>query len=155
MLLNDRLTVIKNLLEPVVSLEGVELVSLDFAGGPHSRVLRLYIDKEGGVNVEDCARVSRQVGLVIEEEDAITGPFTLEVSSPGLTRPLKKPEDYIRAKGKLAVLKLRKPLGKERKALVIIDNADDEVVSVTARETGEKAVFPYGEIAHARLEIEY
>lgn len=140
-------------LGPVVQAEGCELVDIETAG----KVLRLFIDKEGGVTVEDCARVSHQVELALEVEEAMEGPYTLEVSSPGLTRPLKKPEDYKRAVGKLAVITFKRPQeGMKRiKELVTIESAGGESVELRLKDTDQKFEILYSEIAKARLEIEF
>lgn len=154
-LTESELEKVRELLEPVTRSEEVELVDVELAGGGGKKVLRVTIDREGGVDVEKCADVSRHAELVLEAEDVIEGSYTLEVSSPGLTRPLKKPADYKRALGKLAALSLRKPLGRKRKALVIIEDADESGVTVTLKDTGERAVIEYGDIAKANLEIEF
>jgi len=98
------------LLAPVVEDLGYELVGVEFH--PHSRngLLRLYIDAERGITVDDCARVSEQVSGVLDVEDPIRGHYTLEVSSPGLDRPLFEPSHYQRFAGRRARLQLRRPL---------------------------------------------
>ncbi|VAX23866.1 FIG000325: clustered with transcription termination protein NusA [hydrothermal vent metagenome] len=140
---------------PVVVAEGYELVDVEIKGGPNTRVIALYIDKEGGVTHEDCAQISSQVGLVFEAEETIRSAYTMEVSSPGLTRALKRPADFIREKGKLAQLKLRAPVGKSNNLLVTIDDADENKVTVTVKDSGEKATLDYSDIARANLEIEF
>ncbi len=146
---------IRSAARPVVMAEGLELVDVEIKGGPNTRVIALYIDKEGGVTHEDCARISRQVGLSFEAEETIRSGYTLEVSSPGLTRVLKRPADFIREKGKLAQLKVRTPVGKSNKLLVTIDDADENKITVTVKESGEKATIAYSDIARANLEIEF
>lgn len=146
---------IKALIEPAVTGEGCTLWDIELAGGHGSATLRVYIDKEGGVTVEDCAKVSRQASLILDTEDVIASQYTLEVSSPGLTRALKKPYDYQRALGKLALLRLRRPIGGSSKILVTIESADAESVIVTIKKTGLRETVPYTEIARANLEIEF
>jgi len=91
---------VRQIAERVTASQGLELVELDFRGGGKSRMLRLFIDKPGGVTHEDCAFVSREVGTILDIEDAIPGgAYTLEVSSPGLDRKLLKPADYERFAG--------------------------------------------------------
>lgn len=152
-MINVEIDRLKAELGPVVRAEGCELVEVETAG----KVLRLFIDREGGVTVEDCARVSRQVELALEVEEAMQGPYTLEVSSPGLTRPLKKPEDYERAVGKLAVITFKRPQeGMKRiKELVTIESAGGESVKLSLKDTGQIFDVSYSEIAKARLEIEF
>ena len=75
--------------DPILSNEGMELVEIEYRREARGWVLRLYIDKEGGVTLDDCTRISQEVGRSLDVEDFILIPYTLEVSSPGLTRPLK------------------------------------------------------------------
>ncbi|MBI4665335.1 MAG: ribosome maturation factor RimP [Nitrospinae bacterium] len=146
---------IRSIAQPVAESFGVELWDLEFTGGHGSRVLRIYIDKPGGVTVQDCADVSRQVGFALDAEDFIQERYVLEVSSPGLTRQLKKPLDFQRSLGKLAVFKLRKPVDGENRILAVIDLADDTSVTVTVKEGGQTVRLDYADIARANLELEF
>jgi ribosome maturation factor RimP len=91
-------------------VEGVELVMLEQGGGQRQRVVRLYIDHAGGVTHEMCGRVSEAVGRVMDEAKAIGGPYTLEVSSPGLERPLRKREHFESQVGKKVYIRTRVPV---------------------------------------------
>lgn len=103
------------LLEPGVEALGFELLGIEhLAQGRHS-LLRLYIDGPDGITVDDCERVSHQVSGVLEVEEPIKGQYTLEVSSPGLDRPLFKPEHYQRFIGETIALRLLQPLEGRRK----------------------------------------
>src|SRR3989337_223784 len=82
--------------DPIFSNEGMELVEIEYRRESRGWVLRLYIDKEGGVTLDDCTHVNREVGRSLDVEDFITTPYTLEVSSPGLNRPLKNEKDFSR-----------------------------------------------------------
>ena len=82
---------LRKLLQPPVVALGFELVDVELAGSHHSPTLRVYIDGPAGVNVDDCARVSRQLSALLDVEDPLPGQYTLEVSSPGLDRPLVTP----------------------------------------------------------------
>lgn len=88
------------LFQPVLDQMGFELVDVEYLANHGRWVLRLYIDKEGGVTIDDCVRVSREIGDLIDVKEVVTNEYVLEVSSPGLNRPLKKERDYIRAIGK-------------------------------------------------------
>jgi ribosome maturation factor RimP len=103
---------VRQIAERVTSSQGLELVEVEFrGGGGKARMLRLYIDKPGGVTHEDCAGVSREVGTILDVEDAMPGgSYTLEVSSPGLDRKLLKPADYERFAGSLVKLQTRQPV---------------------------------------------
>ncbi len=94
----------------VATSEGMELVDVEYRGGPHNRVLRLFIDKPGGVTLADCENISHQVGAIFDVEDVVPEHYTLEVSSPGLDRKLLKLSDYERFAGKKARVRLRTPI---------------------------------------------
>ncbi len=102
---------IREIAERVAADIGLEVVELDLRGGGKARMLRITIDKPGGVTHEDCANLSREVGTILDVEEAIAGgAYTLEVSSPGLDRKLLKPSDYERFTGSLARLVTREPI---------------------------------------------
>jgi len=103
------------LIEPAVTALGFELVGTEYLSQGRHSVLRIYIDHEEGIDVDDCAEVSRQVSAVLDVEDPIKGEYTLEVSSPGVDRPLFKPEHYQQYSGSLAEIRLRSPLDGRRK----------------------------------------
>lgn len=98
-----------SLIEPVVEGMGYEVVDIEFRPHPTDGLLRIYIDKEGGIQLEDCEQVSRQVSGVLDVEDPIPGQFNLEVSSPGLDRPLRKKVDFERFTGETVKIKLTVP----------------------------------------------
>ncbi|MCE5272928.1 ribosome maturation factor RimP [bacterium] len=102
---------------PALAAAGLELVLVEVAGLPRRRTVRLYIDKPEGVDVEDCARASRLVDPLIEAAGVLTVSWVLEVSSPGLERPLVKAADYERFTGRKARLKLKRPLLENRRNL--------------------------------------
>jgi ribosome maturation factor RimP len=95
---------IQKIVVPVLDDLGFELVDIELRGHRKDLVLTIFIDKEGGVNLDDCAEASHEVGTLLDVEDAIPGSYRLEVSSPGLDRPLKKAGDYKRFAGKLIKL---------------------------------------------------
>ena len=116
------------IIEPAVSALGFELIGVEhLAQGRHS-LLRIYIDHPDGIDVEDCADVSRQVSAVMDVEDPITGEYTLEVSSPGLNRPLFTAEHYARSVGLLVELRLRVAhMGRRKFRGRLLDVADGEL----------------------------
>ena len=140
---------LQQLLEPGVSALGYELLGIEhLAQGRHS-LLRLYIDSPDGITVEDCERVSHQVSGVLEVEDPVKGQYTLEVSSPGLDRPLFKPEHYARFVGEVVALRLARPLGDRRRfkgrLLALRDDA------VVIEQDGAEVVIPLDDIDKAHL----
>ncbi len=120
---------LRALLEPTVEAMGFELVHVELAGSGPGAVLRVYMDSPGGVTVDDCARVSEQLSAVLDVEDWIPGPYTLEVSSPGLDRPLVKREDFRRFAGRMVKVRLREPLAGQRNFTgCLVGMTDDCVV---------------------------
>ena len=100
---------------PVLEASGFELVDVEYTSKHGKRILRLYVDKEGGVTLEDCARASREVGDLIDVKNIIDHGYVLEVSSPGLNRPLKKEKDFLRALGKKIKVRMVAPVDGRRK----------------------------------------
>ena len=103
------------IIAPVVTGHGYELVEVEFKTELGGWILRVFIDKEGGVSLEDCASVSRELSAVLDVEDVIPQHYSLEVSSPGLDRPLKKEADFARFVGKKAKIRTRHPVGESRR----------------------------------------
>jgi ribosome maturation factor RimP len=103
----------RRLLEPIIARDGFELVEVEWAREGSAWVLRLYVDREGGVTVDHCQELSRTVEPVLDVEDFIEPAYNLEVSSPGLERPLRKPEDFQRFAGERAHLKTFAPIATE------------------------------------------
>ena len=120
-----------DLIRPAVEAMGLELLGVEYvAQGKHS-VLRIYIDSDEGVTVEDGQRVSHQVSGVLEVEDPIKGQFNLEVSSPGIERPLFTAEQFARFTGERCTLRLREPLNGQRKFTGVISAVDGSNITLT------------------------
>lgn len=122
-------------------------------------MLRLFIDKQGGIALDDCADVSRELSLILDVEDVITANYTLEVSSPGLDRPLKTPADYERFAGRLIKVRTYQPLaddsGNKRKTFLgKLEGLVDGTVRITLVE-GQTASIPLERVAKAHLEFEF
>lgn len=100
---------LNTLLEPTIEDMGFELLGLELAQAGRHSTLRIYIDHEDGINVDNCADVSRQVGAILDVEDPITNEYTLEVSSPGVDRPLFKPQHFVSAEGEEVRLRTKLP----------------------------------------------
>ncbi|MEX0445080.1 ribosome maturation factor RimP [Xenorhabdus sp. SGI246] len=132
---------------PVEAL-GFELVGLEFIRARVS-TLRVYIDSEEGITVDDCADVSHQVSAVLDVEDPISGLYNLEISSPGLDRPLFKAEHYQRFMGEEVSLMLRMAMQNRRKWRGIIKAVDGEMITVTV--DGKDEVFALSNIQKANL----
>jgi ribosome maturation factor RimP len=109
----DRISQLEGLVESLLQSEGLELIDLEFRKEGRGWVLRVFMDKPGGVTLDDCAEISRQLGDQFEVEDLIPHAYTLEVSSPGLDRPLKKEKDFLRSIGKKVQFSTKVPLEKQ------------------------------------------
>lgn len=117
------------IIEPAVSALGFELLGVEYMPQGRHSLLRIYIDHEDGITVDDCGDVSHQVSAVLDVEDPIRGEYTLEVSSPGLERPLFTLEHYARFAEQLAEIRLHAPLHGRRKFKGRIQGVDgDEVI---------------------------
>jgi ribosome maturation factor RimP len=116
--------------EPLCRDEGMELVFIQFRRETQGRVLRLYIDKHGGVTVEDCANISRQMGDILDATVEDIGPYSMEVSSPGINRPLGRPEDYNRFKGNKVHIKTLQHINGRRNFKGILRGIDNDVVAL-------------------------
>ncbi|MCP4682668.1 MAG: ribosome maturation factor RimP [Desulfobacterales bacterium] len=98
------------LIMPVLDEIGFELVDIEYLSGRGRWILRIYVDKTGGITLDDCARVSREIGDLIDIKDIINHKYVLEVSSPGLDRPLRKEADFFKAIGKKVKVKMLMPI---------------------------------------------
>lgn len=120
---------LRTLIEPAVQALKYELVDVELSGGAGQAVLRIYIDSADGINVDDCAKVSRQVSALLDVEDPIPGHYTLEVSSPGLDRPLVTHADFVRFTGALIKAKVTQPiLGRRNFTGRLVEVDGDRVV---------------------------
>ncbi|MDV2858304.1 MULTISPECIES: ribosome maturation factor RimP [Oceanimonas] len=144
--LEQRLT--EMLSEPVAAL-GFELLGLEYIRAGRHSTLRLYIDSEKGIDVNDCAEVSRQVSAVLDVEDPISTEYDLEVSSPGLARPLFKPAHYQAIIGQEAELALRMAVNNRRKLKGTVVSADDTMVRLEVN--GQEFPVAYANIQKANL----
>lgn len=136
---------------PVLDDMGLELVEVQFRPEGHGWVLRIFIDKEQGVIVDDCAHVSREISTWLDVEDLIEHAYHLEVSSPGLERPLKKPADYERFAGRKARVKLKEPRDGQRVFIGILGSIQENKVTLIVDEKPVRIAFE--EIARARLAL--
>lgn len=144
---------VREVVEPILQSQGYELVDLEYQRESRGWVLRIYLDREGGITLDDCSGVSHEVGAVLEVKDVIPNAYVLEVSSPGLTRPLKKPEDYNRFRNQLVKIKLFQPLDGRRNFKGTLLGLEVETVRVEA--DGQVFEIPLQSIAKANLEIDF
>lgn len=143
---------VEDFIVPLLADMGVELVDIEFRREGHGWVLRIYIDRSGGVTLEDCAKVSREVSSYLEVEDPVEHAYHLEVSSPGLERPLKKEKDFIRFSGRMARIKLREKRNDQRVFTGRLQGMENEEVLLEI--DGRIERFLPADIARARLILE-
>ncbi len=149
---SDRVTAtIQGFAEPLLADMGMELVEIQFRREGHGWVLRLFIDKEEGLTIDDCAAVSREISAYLEVEDLINHAYHLEVSSPGLERPLRKREDFSRFAERLARIKLREPINGQRVLIGTLLGLEGETVLVEMDK--ETVRIDLENIAKARLTL--
>lgn len=147
-LLVERVTA---LLEPVAAREGFELVAVELAGAAKTPIVRVFLDHEGGLNIDSLVEANNWVSEALDEADVISSAYTLEVSSPGIDRPLRKLIDFARFAGGTAVLKTT-PIEGRHKFTGIIQGTDGEAVVLEA--DGETFHIPIGAITKAHLKGE-
>ncbi|HJB28641.1 MAG TPA: ribosome maturation factor RimP [Candidatus Blautia faecavium] len=143
----------ETLLAPIVEANGYELVDMEYVKEAGEWYLRAYIDKPGGFTLDDCELVSREFSEKLDEEDFIDGSYILEVSSPGLDRPLKKEKDFERSMGKLVEIRTYRPVDKQKEFCGTLTAYDSN--SVTIEEEGQPRTFEKKDIALIRLAIEF
>lgn len=137
------------LIEPLLARLGYELVELEFGSGRSQGVLRIFIDKPEGIAVEDCERVSRETSALLDVEDPIAHPYTLEVSSPGFDRVLRTKPHFERFMGERVFVELKLPRDGRRRYTGVLRAVADDGVQI---EVDRQAVdVPFAEISKARL----
>lgn len=147
----------EELIAPLIEAHHFELVDVEFVKEGSMMYLRVYIDKEGGITVDDCEVISRAFNDVLDREDYIEDAYVFEVSSPGLGRPLKKDKDFARSLGEEVEVRLFKALNKKKEYTGILKAYDAQTVSVVTGEEGseEEIVFKRSEIALIRLAFDF
>ncbi len=153
---------VRDLAEPLVAGEELELLDVEYLREPGGWILRLTIDKLGGsspenaVGLEDCTRASRAVSTVLDVEDVVPNEYSLEVTSPGLNRPLKKTEHYQRVLGQKIKVRTFGPIGDPpRKSFAgKLIEADDAVVVLDVEGAGRISI-PFKDVAKAHVQYEF
>jgi ribosome maturation factor RimP len=142
----ERTVGLEDVVQPVLQAHGLELVELDWRGQGPRGILRLFVDKAGGVGIQDCERVSRELGDVIDASGLIGGSYDLEVSSPGLDRPLRSDREFRWAVGKAVECWLA---GGERVAGRLVESTPERLILV---DEGNRIEVERGRVTKARLE---
>ena len=140
----------EQLIQPLIDANNFELVDVEFVKEGSDWYLRVYIDKDGGITVDDCELISRAFNEILDREDYISEQYIFEVSSPGLMRPLKKEKDYKRSVGKLIDIKLYKPADKCKEFTGVLDSYDKDTVTIKMDDDTQKT-FDRSNLAMIRL----
>ena len=152
---------IEKLIQPLLEDLGCELVDLEYQREQRGWVLRFFLDKVGGINLDDCAMASREISSLLDVENVITTAYSLEVSSPGIERPLKKPEDFKRFSGQLAKIKTLDSIdpdasGKNRKTFIgTLSGLEGDEILLILKNTTDAIRIPLQQIDKANLKYEF
>lgn len=139
--------------QPIVEANGCSLWDVEYVREGSERFLRLYIDKEGGVNINDCEAIARAVDLILDEKDPIPESYHFEVCSAGLERPLKRPGDFEKFMGSPILVKLYRPRNGLKEIPGILRGYEEGKVTVEAGK--ETITFEKSEVALVRLRVEF
>ncbi|WP_455662777.1 ribosome maturation factor RimP [Pradoshia sp.] len=149
--------IVEEMAAPILEELNLELVEVEYVKEGRNWFLRVYIDKDGGVDIEECGLVSEKLSEQLDEKDPITNNYFLEVSSPGAERPLKKDKDYIKAIGKNVHVKTYEPIDNEKEFEGILKDFDGSQVTleIKIKTRKKELVIPYDKIAKARLAVSF
>ena len=145
---------VSDLAEPLLREFGLEMVDIEFQFERGRWILRVFMDREEGVTVDDCSNVSRELGHLVDAESIIDYPYVLEISSPGLNRPLRKENDFIRSIGKMVKLKMSTPINRRRNFTGRLANVTEGMISLLV-DDNNLVELPLKEIDKARLKYEF
>lgn len=150
--------VVKNteiLLQPILEEKNLELVDVEYVKEGKNWFLRVYIDKEGGIDIAECGEVSEKLSEILDEKDPIQDAYFLEVSSPGVERPLKTKNDFEKNLNKNVFVKLYEPIDGEKEYEGILLNFTENIASIEYKiKTRKKVVeIPFNKIAKARIAV--
>ncbi|MBE6011252.1 ribosome maturation factor RimP [Anaeropeptidivorans aminofermentans] len=152
MAIKDVVSIIKNSILPIFENNGYELYDIEFVKEGPNWYLRIYADKEGGITIDDCELISKETSAILDKNDPIEQAYILEVSSPGIDRPLKKPEDYEKYKGEIVDIKLYKSVDKVKAFQGKLLGLEEETVTIED-EDGKVLSFKLSDIASCRLSV--
>lgn len=144
----------EKLLMPIMEANGFELVDVEYVKEAGNWYLRVYIDKPGGITVDDCEVVNRELGDLLDRDDFIDDSYILEVSSPGLGRPLKKERDFIRSKGEEVEIRTYRMVDRQKEFRGVLKAWDKDTVTIET-EDGQEQIFDRDNIALIRLAFDF
>lgn len=144
----------EKLLMPIMEANGFELVDVEYVKEAGNWYLRAYTDKPGGITVDDCEVVNRELGDLLDRDDFIDDSYILEVSSPGLGRPLKKERDFIRSKGEEVEIRTYRMVDRQKEFRGVLKAWDKDTVTIET-EDGQEQIFDRDNIALIRLAFDF
>ena len=144
----------EELIAPILDRMNFELVDVEYVKEGGTWYLRAYIDKEGGITVNDCEAVAREMNEILDREDFVEDSYVFEVSSPGLGRPLKKEKDYIRSMGREVEIRTYRAINREKEFYGILSAYDENTVTIKT-EDGTEMTFEKSDIALIRLAFDF
>lgn len=150
----EALEKIKEIIRPIIERDNLEFVSIEFKVECGRRVLRIFIDKENGINVEDCARISGKINSLSEIDNLISGSYYLEVSSPGLDRPLFGESDFKKFEGRLVKIKISHAVEKQKNFIGYLRGCGDQKIILEEKDSGKIFEINLNNISKAKLEID-
>ena len=144
----------EELITPILERMHFELVDVEYVKEGGTWYLRAYIDKEGGITVNDCEAVAREMNEILDREDFVEDSYVFEVSSPGLGRPLKKEKDYVRSMGKKIEIRTYRAINREKEFYGILSAYDENTVTIKTEDETEMT-FEKSDIALIRLAFDF
>lgn len=144
----------EELITPILDRMKFELVDVEYVKEGGTWYLRAYIDKEGGITVNDCEAVAREMNEILDKEDFVEDSYVFEVSSPGLGRPLKKEKDYVRSMGKEVEIRTYRAINREKEFYGILSAYDENTVTIKTEDETEMT-FEKSDIALIRLAFDF
>lgn len=144
----------EELITPILDRMNFELVDVEYVKEGGTWYLRAYIDKEGGITVNDCEAVAREMNEILDKEDFVEDSYVFEVSSPGLGRPLKKEKDYVRSMGKEVEIRTYRAINREKEFYGILSAYDENTVTIKTEDETEM-MFEKSDIALIRLAFDF
>lgn len=148
-------SVVEQMVQPYLDDNGFELVDVEYVKEGSNYFLRVFVDKEGGIDIEECGLISEYISQQLDENDPISEAYFLEVSSPGAERPLKKPEDVYKAINKNVYVTTYEQIdgAKEFEGMLLLFDGEEMVIEAVNKGRKSKKTIPYAKVASARLSI--
>jgi len=152
--MTEPLEQIVQIAQPILDKYGAELVDINLTKSPHRPLLRILVDKEGGITLDECSDINSELSDILDECDIIRGSYILEVSSPGLDRPLKEKKDFVKVIGRELNLHTKESVGGKSFFQAILDSVDEEFIILKSKD-GQILRIPYENIHKANLQIKF